>query len=190
MMGSRDREADQLLVKKDRHAKGDVRPVRGTPVGVVVHDDVAWADRFAAPLELFSDASDISGNWTRLERRTHLALAKLASLSVRQRGAKILGLPDDAGIGHTHQLVTHLDRNVFKRAENDRSRHRIDASRTLRLGGHRRMNSHCSPPSLMTIFPVQSTRAVAPGGTSVVLSVCRMTAGPGKVSSTGSSLRR
>ena len=30
------------------------------------------------------------------------------------------------------------------------------------------------------ILPVQSTRAVAPGGTSVVLSVCRMTAGPGK----------
>src|ERR1700691_4131910 len=120
MMGSRDREADQLLVKKDRHAKGDVRAVRRAPVRVVVHDDVAWADRLATPFEFFSNLSDISGYWSRLERSAHRALAKLASVRVSQRGAKILGFADDARIGHPHEFMAHLDRNVFERTVDNR----------------------------------------------------------------------
>ena len=127
MMGSRDREADQLLVKKDRHAKGDVRPVRGPPVGVVVHDDVAGADRLATSRKFLSDPADITGDGAGLERGAHLALAKLASVRVSQRGAEILGLADNARVGHAHEFVAHLDRNIFERAVDNRGRHRIDA---------------------------------------------------------------
>ena len=128
MMGSGDREADQLLVQKDWHAKGDVRSVRRAPVGVVVHDDVAWADRSRrACCKFLSDPSDIAGDWAGLERGAHLALAKLASVRVSQRGAEILGLADNARVGHAHEFVAHLDRNVFERAVDNRGRHRIDA---------------------------------------------------------------
>jgi hypothetical protein len=155
-----------------------------------VHDDIAGTDRFASLRQLLSDPSDVSGDRAGLERGAHLALAELASLRVGQRGAEILRLVDDVGIGHSRELVAHLDGDVFKRAVDDGRSHRINAGRRLGFRRDRGMNRHCRAPSVMMILPVESTRAVAPGGTSVVLSVCRMTAGPEKISSSESSPRR
>ena len=136
-MGSRDREADQLIVKKDRHAKGDVRSVRGAPVRVIVHDDVARGDCLATPFEFFSNPADVSRDRTGLERGAHLALAKLASVRVSQCGAKILGLADNARVGHAHEFVAHLDRNIFERAVDNRCCHRIDAGCSLSVRSDR-----------------------------------------------------
>ena len=190
MMRGRDGKADQRLVEKHRHAEGDVGPMRRAAIGVVVHDDVAGADRLAAFRERLADAADIAGDRAGLERRAHLAFAELATLSVGQRGAEILGFADDAGIAHPHQLVSHLDRDALQRAVNDGGGDRVHASRGLTLRGGDGMGGHCTAPKAMTMLPVQSTRAVAPGGTSVVLSVCRMMAGPLKGSSAGSAARR
>src|SRR5271167_2205758 len=134
------------------------------------------------------DAPDIAGYRPRLQRRAHLAFAELPPLCIRERSAKILGFANDAGIAHPHQLVAHLDRDVLQRPLNDGGGDRIDAGRR-RVGLRERRGDVHAASNAIKILPDGSTIAVAPGGTTVVLSFCRMMAGPEKRSATGNSLR-
>src|SRR4029078_6155436 len=59
-------------------------------------------------------------------RRAHLAFAQLPTLGVGERRAEILGFADDARIAHAHELVAHLDRDVFQGALDDGAGDRID----------------------------------------------------------------
>ena len=187
MVRRRHRERHERPVDEDRHGEGDVRPVRGAAIGIVVHDDVAGADGFAARGERPLDAADIAGDRARLQRRAHLAFAELVAVGVRQRGAEILGFADDARIAHAHELVAHLDRDVFERALDDGGGDRIDAVGRRRPDGCGRV--HAAPPSVMMRLPERSTTARARGGTTVVLSFCSTMAGPSNASPTGSSGR-
>ena len=114
-------------VVEDRHAEADVGPVRGAAVGVVVHDDVAGRGSSRRAPRAAEDAAHVAGDRPRLQRRALRAFAELPALGVGERGAEILGLADDAGVAHPHQLVAHLDGDVLERAVDDRGGDRIDA---------------------------------------------------------------
>ena len=105
-----------------------------------------------------------------------LAFAELAALGIGQRGAEILRLADDRGIAHPHELVAHLDGDVLQRALDDRGGDRVDA----RLGDG--VAVACllivASPSVMMRLPAASATSGQPGGTTVVVSVCRTIAGP------------
>jgi hypothetical protein len=127
MVRRRHRKAGELLVVKDRNDETDVGAVRGAAIGVVVHEHVAGFHPVAALFQFAQNAGDVAGDRAGLERRAHRAFAKLAAGRVGQRGAEILAFADDARIAHAHELVAHLDGDVFKRPVDDRCEERINA---------------------------------------------------------------
>src|SRR4029077_20482435 len=147
---------------------------------------------YLAPrLESLADATHIAGDRPRLQRRSHLALAQLPSLTVSQRRAEILGVADDARIAHAHELVAHLDRDVLQRPLDDGAGDRIDARRRLLPAvGAVNVVHRASPATLRMRLPAASLVAVQPGGMTVVESFCSTMAGPAKVSPTGRRWRR
>jgi hypothetical protein len=191
MVRGRDGEPDQRAVVKHRHGESHVGPVRGAAVRIVVHDHVARPDCIAAGSQLLQDAADITGDRAGLQRRAHLAFAELAPLGIGECRAEILGFADDAGIAHPHQLVAHLDRDVFQRAVDYGGCDRIDPRGGHLIGGHSKGGAvHAVSPARSTRLPDGSTLAPHPGGTTVVLSDCRTIAGPANRAPIGSRVRR
>jgi hypothetical protein len=119
-------ESDQLAGMKDGQTESDVRAVRCTIIGIVVHDNVAWLEHLAAPFEFPDDAAHITRYRARLQRRALRTFTKLPTRGIADRSPKILGFSNDAGVGHAHQLVAHLDGDVLKGALNDAGCHRVD----------------------------------------------------------------
>ena len=179
----------RIAAMERRNHEGHVRAVRGAGVRIVVHEDVARLDRLAAFGKQAAEAADVAGDRARLQRRALLGLGQLPVLHIDERCAEILKFADDAGIGHAHELVAHLDRNVLQRPLDDARGDRID----LLIGGFGafdRARIHPAPRAFMIKFPLPSATIVLPGGTTVVLSVCRIIAGPSTRLPTGSSSRR
>ena len=189
VVSRRDRKAGQLPAMERRNHEGHVRAVRGAGVRIIVHEDVARLDRLAAFGKQTAEAADVAGDRARLQRRALLGLGQLAVLHIDERSAEILRFADDAGIGHAHELVAHLDRNVLQRALNDTRSDRIDFL-IGGIGAFDRARSHAAPRAFMIKFPLPSATIVHPGGTTVVLSVCKIIAGPSTRLPTGSSSRR
>ena len=189
VVSRRDRKAGQLPAMERRNHEGHVRAVRGAGVRIIVHEDVARLDRLAAFGKQTAEAADVAGDRARLQRRALLGLGQLAVLHIDERSAEILRFADDAGIGHAHELVAHLDRNVLQRTLNDARGDRIDFL-IAGIGAFDRARIHAAPRAFMIKFPLPSATIVHPGGTTVVLSVCKIIAGPSTRLPTGSSSRR
>ena len=128
------------------HAKGDVGTVRGAVIGRIVDDHVAGLEALAAFRENLLDASDVAGNRARLQRSALRRLAQLASPGVNQRCPEVFGLADDAGIGHSQQLVSHLDRDVVQGSLDHAGRYRVDPPVFVGFDGD--VLTHLSRPTL------------------------------------------
>jgi hypothetical protein len=104
-----------------------------------VHDYVARPYLVATRLQRIQDAADVAGDRSRLQRRRLCRLGQPAPLGIDQCRAEIFGFADNRRIGHPHQLVTHLDRDVLQRALHDAGGNAVDRERL----NHRR------PPLLL-----------------------------------------
>ena len=171
------READEPAGVEDRHDERHVRLVRGAVVGVVVDHDVAGLPLEAELLEAAVDPGDVAGDRAGLQRRRLRRLAQLAALVVAEHAAEVLRLADDRRVGHARQLVAHLDRDRVERAVDHGSGDRVDP---------RAHGGHDAPAFASSRFPERSARARQPGGTTVVVSRWKTTAGPSNASSSGS----
>src|SRR6185437_4983102 len=151
----------------------------------------AGTQHVAACRDLLADPAHVARDRARLQRRAHLAFAQLPTLGVGERRAEILGFADDARIAHAHELVAHLDGDVFQRALDDGAGDRIDPRRRLLPAvGAVNFVHRASLATLRMRLPAASLVAVQPGGMTVVESFCSTMAGPAKVSPTGSRWRR
>ena len=177
----RGREADELAVVEDGHDEADVGLVRGAVVGVVVDDDVAGLPLEPELGEAAVDAGDVARDRPRLERRRLRRLAQLPALVVAEHAAEVLRLADDRRVGHAGQLVAHLDRDRVERAVDHGRGDRVDSRAN---GAHRRTTLRQDQVS-----GARRPARVQPGGTTVVVSRWKTTAGPSIGSSSGSLLR-
>ena len=180
MVGRRRREADELVRVEDRHDEADVGLVRRAVVGMVVDDDVARLPFQPELGEAAVDAGDVARDRSRLQRCRLRGLTELAPVRVAEDAAEVLRLADDRGVGHAGQLVAHLDRDRVERAGDHRGGDRVDARLDC---------AHRAPPFVRIRFPEAWASACQPGGTTVVVSRWKTTAGPASVSSSGRRLR-
>ena len=183
MVRRRHRVAGERAIVEDRHDERHVRPMRCASIGIVVHDDIARLDRLAALLEHLEHATDIAGDGSRLKWRALLGLGQLSAIRVNQCSAEILGFADDRGVAHAHELVAHLDGDVFEGALDDLCGDRVNAAL-------RRVFAHDTAPAVRIRLPWGSAVNDQFGGTTVVVSSCRMIAGPAIEDPTGRSARR
>ena len=167
MVRGRRGERDKISVVEHRHHESDIGAVAGAGIGVVVHDHIARPHRVAARCQRLQDAADIARDRPRLQRRRLRRLGEAPTLGIDQRRAEILRFADNRRIRHPHQLVAHLDRDVFERALDDARGDAVDGLRPYRYPSNRKIK-----------LPLASALAVASGGTTVVELVCRMIAGP------------
>src|SRR5262249_34897070 len=94
-------------------------------------------------------------------------LAELASLLVADDAAEVLRLADDRRVGHARELVAHLDGDRVERAGDHPGGDRVDPCGA----GY----AHC----VSTRMPSGSARASQQGGSTIVVSRWKTTAGPG-----------
>ena len=119
VVGGRHRKADEPLAVERGHDERDVRTVARARVGVVVHDDVAGADRVAALGELAQHPLHVPRNGAGLERGGLGGLGEPLSVRVHEPGAEVFRLADDRRVRHAHELVAHLGRDILERTLND-----------------------------------------------------------------------
>ena len=213
VVGGGHREADEALPVERGDDEGDVRPVARARVGVVVHDDVARPDRVPALGELAKHTLHVARNGPGLERGRLRGLGEPLPVRVHQPGPEVLRFADDGRVGHPHELVAHLRRDVLERALDDTDGDRVHravgaagaavpatgpvsagtvpgAAGAACAAGLRRALAHGDSSMVMMRLPASSARAVLPGGMTVVESRCSTTAGPGNDSPTGRRSRR
>ena len=116
-------KAEQLALPQDRHSHRDIWRMRRTQIGVVVDDDVAFLQLVL--INAMQEAADVPRQRTNVHRR-RLGLAKLATLSVEQARAEILGFADDRRVRHAEQHARHLLCNCIERTTEHAERDRID----------------------------------------------------------------
>ena len=182
-------KGDQAALHEDRHDEGYVGPVARTGIGIVVHDDVARSDDFAARGQDALDAAYVARDRAGLQRRRLGRFGQAAAFRIDERRTEILRFADDRRVAHAHQLVAHLDGDVLQRALDHAAGDRIDEvglGRGLAGGGC----AHCFASLRIMRLPAASASKLKWGGTTVVVSICSTMAGPGIRSPTGSRSRR
>ena len=146
-----------------------------------MHDHITRKELFAPHLEDSLDPSDVARNRAQLQRRAEDGLAELLAVGIDQRGSEVLGLPDDARVGHSRELMAHFDGDVFKRPADDLCGDRIDLRRDWFS-----LRAHAVPLEVSIIMlPDSSMVARDPGNRTVVESCCSITAGPRTTPPTG-----
>ena len=116
------RVADEFVVQEHGLHEHVLGHMTLTPVGVVVHDDVARLEALFA--ELFHTQRD--GVEARADDgRVHLGLAHHAELAVEEDAAEVSGLTEDRRVRGAHHGARHLVADVAERVVHDRERDRI-----------------------------------------------------------------
>ena len=151
--GGGESEQAPFVENGQRHAH--VGGVRCPVVRVVVKDDVAVVDvalqRAHEPADVERQGADVHGR--------ALALAQLAPGRVEQPAAEVLGLADDAGVGHAVEHLRHLAGDRVERPADHPQGDHVDAGpvdglrRENGRGGRRRGFSHGRPPRVRVRRP-------------------------------------
>ena len=97
-----------------------------------------------------------------------------------EAAAEVLHLLGGGAVGHALERVPHLQADRLEGAAQDAEGDRVDAPGGL---------AHAASSRSMMIAPSGSTRAVVPGGTTVVESSCSTMAGPAMTLPARSALR-
>ena len=161
------REGDDAAVDEDRFGEDDVGQMRAaTLVGVVAAEHVAWLhllDRMA--LQDVRDQADEAAEM----HRDVLGLAQRVAMNVEQRGRAVAAFLDVGGVGRADQRLAHFLDDRGEGTADHLDGDRIDPDRA---------GSGVVHAASRIRFRYGSTRAVMPGSTKVVASICSTMAGP------------
>ena len=152
-------KSDNYAVCKDGGDEGHVRDMRQTTViGMVGHEDVAISNAIAIGPKDVSDQMPVDGRVEKHRRR-----GDKPSVAVHDDATEVTRFPDDRRIAGAVKMIVHLIGEAGDLVAQDLDRDRVDA--------------HGLASRIRLRAP--STRAVQPGGITVVASNCSTMAGPG-----------
>ena len=176
------RVGEHLALVEVRLDDDELRQVAVRAVGVVREHDVAGA-RFSTPISAIAVGTTwtvepiCAGHERRL--RDHLRL------TVEDDAREVERLVEHRRVARPHHRDPHLLAGRDEVVADDLEQERIGADRGVDVGG-----GHAAPSDRMRRLAYSSTRATAPGGSSVVASTWPTIAGPASSTPAGRFSRR
>ncbi len=165
MMRQVHRPGDQGVIDKDRLGQNDIGQMgAAAAIGVIANKDIAGAQILYVVIG--QQHRDEIQETAQMDRDM-FGLAQGPALAIKQRGRTIAPFLDIGRIRGAHQRLSGFLDNRRQRRSNDFHGDRIQ------LGGDHGASSKIR-------LSIWSTRALTPGGISVVVSICSTMAGPAK----------